>query len=117
MSQLKDLLKPSQLARIVKIDAEYEVECSACFTPVDESKNLIRLECCGHAFHMECIKIQIKSDTLVFPVQCSSEGCSKKFVLKDFENLLKRLMFRMEALVSVSLQNFMEKNNDKYRKN
>ena len=112
---IKDLSKPSRLATIRKSNAEYDVECSACFTPVDESKDLIRLECCGHAFHIECIEMQMKSDTLVFPVQCSSEGCSKKFVLKDFENLQKRLKFRMADLVSASLQNFMEKNSDKYR--
>ena len=96
-------------------DSEYEFACSACFTLIEEPTELFRLECCGHAFHTECIAMQVKADTLVLPVQCAKEGCSKDFALKDFENLQKRSKFRFADLVSVAIQNYMEKNGEKYR--
>ena len=99
-----------------KTNGEYDFECSACFTSIDEAREMVRLECCGHGFHVECIEIQLKPDTLTLPVQCAKEDCSKNFVLKDFENLQKRLkIFRMPVLVSAAVQCFLEKNSDTYK--
>ena len=98
-----------------KLESGCEVNCSACLTPVEEPKELFRLECCGHAFHTDCIAMQVKPDTLTFPVQCADEDCSKDLVLKDFENLQKQLLkFRLKELVSAALKNHMEKNRDTY---
>ena len=97
------------------MEGEYKVVCSACFTQIEEthkSKRLIRLECCGHAFHTDCIAMQVKADTLTFPVLCAREGCSQEFLLRDFKNLQKRLKFRMTDLVSAALQNYMERHRD-----
>ena len=106
----------SSMATVRKIKGEYEFDCSACFTPIDEPRDMFHLECCGHAFHIDCIEIQLKPNTITFPIQCAKEGCSEDFVLKDFDNLQKRLkMFRMPDLVSAALQNFMEKNGDFYK--
>ena len=99
-----------------KTNGEYDFECSACFTSIDETKEMVRLESCGHGFHVECLEIQLKPDTLTLPVQCAKEDCSKNFVLKDFENLQKRLkIFRMPVLVSAAVQRFLEKNSDTYK--
>ncbi|CAI8019397.1 ATP-dependent RNA helicase DEAH12, chloroplastic, partial [Geodia barretti] len=88
-----------------KMEGEYDFECVACFTTIDEPKEIVRLECCGHAFHTDCIKIQLKPDTLTLPVRCAKEDCSEEFVLKDFENLQKKLKtFRMPVLVSAAIQ-------------
>ena len=99
-----------------KMEGEYDFECVACFTTIDEPKEIVRLECCGHAFHIDCIEIQLKPDTLTLPVRCAKEDCSEEFVLKDFENLQKKLKtFRMPVLVSAAIQSFMEKNTDAYK--
>ena len=111
---IEELSSLTQVSLTIR-NSEYAFDCSACLTPIEESKDLLRLECCGHAFHTECIAVQMKSDTLIFPVKCASEGCSKSFMLKDFENLQKRLKFRMSDLVSMSLRNYMEKNGDVYK--
>ena len=98
-----------------KLEAEYEVDCSICFTPIEEPKDLTRLECCGHAFHTKCIAIQMKPDTLTLPVLCARERCGQEFLLRDFRNLQKQLEFRMRDLVTAALQKFMEHNGDKYK--
>jgi HrpA-like RNA helicase len=99
-----------------KMEGEYDFECVACFTTIDEPKEIVRLECCGHAFHIDCIEIQLKPDTLMLPVRCAKEDCSEELVLKDFENLQKKLKtFRMPVLVSAAIQSFMEKNTDAHK--
>ena len=98
------------------VAGEYDFVCAACFTSIDEPKEMARLECCGHAFHIDCIEIQLKPDTLTLPVRCAKENCSKEFVLKDFENVQKKLkIFRMPVLISAAIQSFMEKNTDTYK--
>lgn len=106
--------KRSQVT-VRKMKSEYEVECSVCFTPVENPKALIRLECCGHAFHTECIAVQLNPNTLKPPIQCAKEGCSLEFLLRDFENLQKRLKFRMTDMVSAALRDYIEKNGDGYK--
>ena len=98
-----------------KVEGEYKFDCSICFTPIEVTKDLIRLECCGHAFHIECIATQMKPDTLTLPVLCAMEGCGCEFLLRDFQNLQKRLKFRMRDLVTAALQKFMENNGDMYK--
>ena len=101
---------------VQKLESEYEFNCSACFTLIEDPKGLVRLESCGHAFHIECIKVQLKSDTLTFPVQCAQDGCGIKLVLKDFYNLQKRLIkFSLADLMPMALQKFMIENKDVYK--
>ena len=101
---------------VQKLESEYEFNCSACFTLIEDPKGLVRLESCGHPFHIECIKVQLKSDTLTFPVQCAQDGCGIKLVLKDFYNLQKRLIkFSLADLMPMALQKFMIENKDVYK--
>ena len=94
---------------------EFEVECSVCLTQIETPEELIRLECCGHAYHICCIELQLKPNTIVFPVQCASEGCSKNFVWQDFENLQKKCNFRIRELISASLKDHLDRHGDKYK--
>lgn len=96
-------------------EREFDVECSACFTSIDDPKELIRLEPCGHAYHIECIEMQLKFDTLTLPIQCASEDCSQCFLLADFENIEKRSKFEAKTLVSASLKDYLARNRDKHR--
>ena len=38
---------------------ENEVHCCVCLSPVDNPKNIIRLEYCGHAYCLDCIQSQV----------------------------------------------------------
>ena len=102
---------------VVKQGSEYKFDCSACFTLIEDPKDLIRLECCGHPFHIECIAIQLKPGTLTLPVQCAQDGCSMKFVLKDFYNMQKQCpsKFKIAGLVPIALQTYLETNGDTYK--
>lgn len=96
-------------------EREFNVECSACFTSIDDPKELIRLEPCGHAYHIECIEMQLKFDTLTLPIQCAGEDCSRCFLLADFENIERRSKFETKTLVSASLKDYLARNGDKHR--
>ena len=94
---------------------EFEVECSACLTQIETPEELIRLECCGHAYHTLCIEQQLKSNSIVFPVECAAEGCSQGLVLQDFENVQKKCRFRMQELVSQSVKDYMGKSSQEMK--
>ncbi|XP_069188354.1 uncharacterized protein [Procambarus clarkii] len=83
-------------------------DCVTCFCPV-ESKDLFRLECCGHAYCKECIKLQV--DTAItskdFPIVCGNEGCSSKFVWRDFVNLSRQGHITLAKLVNASLNSYV----------
>ena len=112
---IEEVPKVSQASASIQ-NAEYDVDCPVCFAPVEEHTDLIRLECCGHAYHIECIAMQLKSNTLTFPIECAKDGCSRDFIWRDFKYLQQKLpQFRISDLVTASLQNFMERNGDKYK--
>ena len=113
---IKCVNKGSSQAVVRKIEGEYAFDCSACLSPIDDPNDIFRLECCGHAFHIDCMEVQLKPDTLTLPVQCAMDGCSKEFVLRDFKNFQERSKsFRMPVLVSAALQNFMKTNTNTYK--
>ena len=112
---IEEVPKVSEASASIQ-NAEYDVDCPVCFTPVEKHTDLIRLECCGHAYHIECIAMQLKSNTLTFPIECAKDGCSRDFMWRDFTYLQQKLpQFRIPDLVTASLQNFMERNGDKYK--
>jgi ATP-dependent RNA helicase DHX8/PRP22 len=94
---------------------DFEVDCSACLTSIDDPQELIRLEPCGHAYHTECVEMQLQSGTLTFPIQCASENCSESFLLKDFEYLEKQSKFKIKELISASLKCYLQMNTDKHK--
>ena len=95
--------------------SEFEVECSTCLTQIETPEELIRLECCGHAYHTLCIEQQLKPNSIVFPVECTAEGCSQGLVLQDFVNVQKKCNFRMQELVSQSVRDYMRKNSSEMK--
>ena len=90
-------------------------ECYVCFTDIDNIKDSFRLECCGHVCHLDCIKLQIASNTVTFPLVCAADGCSHPFVWKDFQNLFKCTTLTLQSLIESSLKTYLPANKDKVR--
>ncbi|XP_065904049.1 uncharacterized protein [Dysidea avara] len=90
-------------------------DCCACYTEVDCERNLFRLECCGHVYCVECIKIQFTSPTAIFPLVCAAEQCSQPFVIQDFTTLCRRVKYSMQQLAEASLKSFIYANPNKIK--
>ena len=91
-----------------------EVDCCACFTPI-ETPSVFRLEYCGHAYCLDCVTLQVSRNALVFPVQCAADGCAHPFIWQDFLNLFKNTKFKLRELKSESLRAYLKANKDKVR--
>ena len=89
------------------------LDCCVCYTEVDCQQNLFRLECCGHAYCVECIKLQFTSPTTTFPLVCAAKQCSQPLVIQDFTALCRRVEYSMQQLAEASLRNFIYTNPDK----
>ena len=87
---------------------EDEVECCVCFTPVDNLKNIFRLEYCGHAYCLDCIQLQVGPRAITFPLQCAE--CSHPFVWQDCVNLFQRTNITCQQLAATSLKSYMMAN-------
>ena len=85
-------------------------ECYVCFTDIDNIKDSFRLECCGHVCHLDCIKLQIASNTVIFPLVCAADGCSHPFVWQDFQNLFKCTKLTLSSLIESSLKTYLAAN-------
>ncbi len=90
-------------------------ECCVCFTDIDDVKDIFRPECCGHTYHLDCVKMQLAPNTLTIPVTCASDDCSLPFVWQDFENLMKKKVLSLYRLVECSLKTYLGANQDKVR--
>ena len=78
-----------------------------CYTALIYEHDLFPLECCGHAYCIECIKIQVTSPTTAFPLLCAAEGCSQPLVMQDINLLCKTIIdYSMKKLGLVSLRTF-----------
>ena len=64
-------------------------ECCVCFEAHDYERQIatFRLEYCGHVYCKECIKLQLQSTSVTFPITCAAEECEQELVWKDFENI------------------------------
>ena len=87
---------------------EDEVECSVCFTTVDNPQNIIRLEYCGHAYCLDCIQLQVAPNAITFPLECAE--CSHPFVWQDCVNLFQRTNITCQQLAATSLKGYMMAN-------
>ena len=87
-------------------------ECYVCFTDIEDIKDSFRLECCGHVCHLDCIKLQIASNTVTFPLVCAADGCSHPFVWQDFQNLFKCTTLTLQSLIESSLKTYLPANKD-----
>ena len=92
--------------------SDFQVECCVCLTQIECPEELFRLEYCGHAYHTECVLMQVNPNTVTLPVQCARDECLKQFVWRDFENIQRISDFKIESLVTASLRDYLEKNGD-----
>ena len=92
-----------------------EVDCCTCFTPIETTSEIFRLEYCGHAYCLDCVSLQVSRNAIVFPVQCAADGCAHPFIWQDFFNLLKSTKFKLRELKSESLKAYLKANKDKVR--
>lgn len=90
------------------------IDCCVCFESHHSEKNFYRLECCGHVYCKDCIELQLASTTIDFPVTCASDNCGEKFVWKDFDNLFKRKVAKLQDIKSAALKHFVTSNSKVY---
>ncbi len=86
------------------------MDCCVCFMTIDNPKDVIRLEYCGHIYCLECIQLQVSPNAVTFPVQCATEDCSHPFIWQDFENLFQRTTFELRHLKAESLKAYLKAN-------
>ena len=89
-----------------------EVECCACYTPIDDSEDTYRLEYCGHTYHLECVEAQLATNTVTIPVLCAADGCDGGFVWKDFENLESKKKVDPRNIITESVRAYLAANQD-----
>ena len=94
---------------------ETQPECCVCLCDIESIRDIIRLEYCGHPYHIECMKLQVSQNTLTIPLLCAAEDCSQQFVWQDFETLFKRTPLTLPILVETSLRSYLVANRDKFR--
>ena len=106
--------RATQQALTQGADSGVTSDCCICFEPHDSEKNFFRLECCGHIYCKDCIELQLASVSITFPVTCASNDCGEKFVWKDFENLFKRKLAKLQDIKSSALRAFVVLNSQVY---
>ncbi len=89
-----------------------DVMCCACYTLIDDTESVYRLEDCGHAYHCECVEAQLTPNTITIPIQCAAEGCSRPFVWQDFENLKSKGKLNLQTVITESVRAYITANND-----
>ena len=94
---------------------ETQPECCVCLCDIENIQDIIRLEYCGHPYHIECMKLQVSQNTLTIPLLCAAEDCSQHFVWQDFETLFKQTSLTLTYLVNASLRSYLAANQDKVR--
>ena len=94
---------------------ETQQECCVCLCDIESIRDIIRLEYCGHPYHIECMKLQVSQNTLTIPLLCAAEDCSQQFVWQDFETLFKQTSLTLTNLANASLRSYLATNQDKVR--
>ncbi len=88
------------------------VECCACYTLIDITENLYRLEDCGHAYHFDCIEAQLAQDAVTIPIECAAEDCTSLFVWQDFENLKLKGKVNLQTIITKSVRVYVAANKE-----
>ena len=88
--------------------------CCVCYETHAVNTIFYRLECCGHVYCLECIKMQIDPLTIKFPVTCAADNCEQNLVWKDFENLSKSKVIQLQAIKLSALKYFVSVNPSVY---
>ncbi|XP_071093269.1 uncharacterized protein [Haliotis cracherodii] len=107
----------SKLQDGVKAPEEEELpDCCVCFCPI-EPKELYRLQCCGHAHCLDCVKRQVETALTGrdLPILCGHDGCGQPFAWKDLSNLVREGTLTVARLASSSLSSFVGKNSRTYK--
>ena len=68
--------------------SQAQLACGICLCDLEDTDEIYRLACCGHAYDKTCIIQQLKS--AVVPLKCVTENCEEPVVWKDFQNLLSQ---------------------------
>ena len=98
-----------------KLIRESQPKCCVCLCDIENTHDIIRLEYCGHPYHIECMKLQVSQNTLTIPLLCAAKDCSQHFVWQDFETLFKRTPLTLPVLVEALLRSYLVANQDKVR--
>ncbi|XP_046356009.2 ATP-dependent RNA helicase DEAH12, chloroplastic-like [Haliotis rufescens] len=107
----------SKLLVGVKAPEEEELpDCCVCFCPI-EPKELCRLQCCGHAYCLDCVKRQVETAVTDrdLPILCGHDGCDQPFAWKDLSNLVREGTLTAAGLAVSSLSSFVGKNSKHYK--
>ena len=89
-----------------------EVECCACYTPIDAPEDTYRLEYCGHTYHYDCVEAQLAPNTVTIPVLCAADGCDSHFVWQDFKNLESKKKVDPRNIITESVRAYLAANQD-----
>ncbi|ESP04720.1 hypothetical protein LOTGIDRAFT_170557 [Lottia gigantea] len=101
--------------KITKTKSVELPDCCSCLCPVQSMDYIYRLEACGHAYCLDCIKRQITVavQSKELPVLCVN--CQDPLVWSDFEFCFKRLQINPLDLVRTAVSVYMIRNKDGYR--
>ncbi|XP_044175028.1 ATP-dependent RNA helicase DEAH12, chloroplastic-like [Acropora millepora] len=88
--------------------SQAQLACGICLCDLEDTDEIYRLACCGHAYDKTCIIQQLKS--AVVPLKCVTENCEEPVVWKDLQNLLSQSE-RKKLLIS-SLDAYVRCNPD-----
>ena len=105
---ISQILKGYAAEDVIPKREENEINCCVCFTPVDNPKNIFRLEYCGHAYCLDCIQVQVAPNAITFPLECAE--CSHPFVWQDCVNLFQRTNITCQQLTATSVKCYMMAN-------
>ena len=87
---------------------EPQISCCICLCDLDETAEVYRLACCGHAFDKTCVIQQIKSGDV--PLKCVAESCGEPLVWRDLQNLLTQS--ERKSLACSALDMYVRRNPD-----
>ena len=104
---ISQIIKGYAAEDVISKGEKNEINCCVCFTPVDNPKNVFRLEYCGHAYCLDCIQLQVAQNA-IFPLECAE--CSHPFVWQDCVNLFQRTNITCQQLAATSLKSYMMAN-------
>ncbi|XP_046557433.1 LOW QUALITY PROTEIN: ATP-dependent RNA helicase DEAH12, chloroplastic-like [Haliotis rubra] len=107
----------SKLLEGVKTSEEEELpDCCVCLCPI-EPKDLYRLQCCGHAYCLDCVRRQLEAAVTGkdFPCLCGHDGCEQPFAWKDLSNFVREGTLTVANLASSSLSSFVSENTKTFK--
>ena len=78
----------SQESSLPQSNDQTQLTCGICLCELDETAEVYRLACCGHAYDKSCVIQQLKSPD--FPLKCAAEDCEERLVWRDLQNLLNQ---------------------------